>query len=58
MVIPTATPTIDRIGKALENLALAASNDTTVLQQLTATNLTLTALVTSLMAVNKNLADA
>jgi hypothetical protein len=31
-VIPTAAPTIDRIGKAIENLALAALNDTTVLQ--------------------------
>ncbi len=31
-VIPTAAPTIDHIGEALENLALAASNDTTVLQ--------------------------
>jgi hypothetical protein len=29
-VIPTAAPTIDHIGKALENLALAAWNDTTV----------------------------
>jgi hypothetical protein len=56
--IPTAAPTIDRIGKALENLALAALNDTTVLQQLTAANLALTALVTSLMAANKKLADA
>jgi hypothetical protein len=30
-VIPTAAPTMDRIGKALENLALAGLNDTTVL---------------------------
>jgi hypothetical protein len=44
-VILTATPTIDRIGKALENLALAALNDTTILQQLTAANLALTALL-------------
>jgi hypothetical protein len=57
-VIPTATPTMDRIGKALEILALAASNNTTVLQQLTAANLVLTALVTSLTAANKKLADA
>ncbi len=57
-MIPTAAPTIDRIGKALENLALAASNDTTVLQQLTAANLALTVLVTSLTAANKKLADA
>jgi hypothetical protein len=38
-VIPTAAPTIDRIGKALENLVLAALNDTTVLQQLMVLNL-------------------
>ncbi len=56
-VIPTAAPTIDRIGKALENLALAASNDTTVLQQLTVANLALTALVTLLTAANKKLVD-
>jgi hypothetical protein len=57
-VIPTATSTIDRIGVALKNLALAALNDTTVLQQLTAANLLLTALVTLLTAANKKLADA
>ncbi len=56
-VIPTATPTIYCIGKALESLALAVLNDTTILQQLTAANLALTALVTSLMAANKKLAD-
>ncbi len=38
-MIPTAAPTIDRIGKALENLVLAALNDTTVLQQLMVLNL-------------------
>jgi hypothetical protein len=57
-VIPTAAPTIDRIGEALENLALAALNDTTVLEQLTAANLALTALVTSLTVANNKLADA
>jgi hypothetical protein len=57
-VIPTAAPTIDRIGEALENLALAASNDTTFLQQLMAANLALTASVTSLTAANKKLVDA
>jgi hypothetical protein len=56
-VIPTATPTIDRISKTLENLALAAWNDTTLLQQLTAANLALTASVTLLTAANKKLAD-
>jgi hypothetical protein len=57
-VIPTATPTIDRIGMALKNLALVASNDTTVLQQITAANLALTASVTLFTAANKKLADA
>jgi hypothetical protein len=57
MVIPTAAPTIDRISKALENLALAASNDTTVLQQLTVANLALIALVTLLTVANKRLLD-
>jgi hypothetical protein len=56
-MIPNAALTNDRIGKALENLALAASNDTTVLQQLTAANLALTASVTLLTAANKNLVD-
>jgi hypothetical protein len=49
---------MNRIGEALENLALAALNDTTVLQQLLVANLELTALVTSLTAANKKLADA
>jgi hypothetical protein len=57
-VIPTAAPTDDHIGKALENLVLAAFNDTTILQQLTVANLALTALVTSLTAANKKLTDA
>jgi hypothetical protein len=56
-VIPTAAPTIDCIGKAIENLVLVASNDTTVLQQLTAANLALTASVTLLTAANKKLVD-
>ncbi len=53
-------PTINRIGEALENLAFAGLNDTTVLQQqqLTAANLALTVLVTSLTAANKKLANA
>jgi hypothetical protein len=56
-VIPTAAPIIDCIGAALKNLALAASNDTTILQQLTAANLALMASVTLLTAANKKLAD-
>ena len=33
-VIPSATPTMDRIGAAFKNLVLVASNDTTVLHYL------------------------
>jgi hypothetical protein len=54
---PTAGSTIDCIGEALGNFMLAASNDTTILQQLTVANLALTALVTSLTAVSKKLTD-
>ncbi len=50
--------TIDPICTALDNLALVASNNTTVLQQLTATNLALTASVASLTTANKKLAEA
>jgi hypothetical protein len=57
-VIPTAAPNMDPFGKALENLALKVSNDTTILQQLTAPNPALTALVPLLMVANKKLADA
>ncbi len=57
-LIPTAVPTMDRIGEALENLALAALNDTTILQQLMVANLALTASITSLTAANKKLVDA
>jgi hypothetical protein len=57
-VIPTATPTIDCIGAAHKNLALGALNDTTILEQLMAANLALTASVTLLMAANNKLADA
>jgi hypothetical protein len=57
-VIPTTAPTIDQAGAALKNLALAALNDTTVLQQLMAANLALIASVTLLTATNKKLADA
>ncbi len=54
---PNCRTTIDCICEALKNLALVASNDT-VLQQLMAANLALTASVTLLMAANKKLADA
>jgi hypothetical protein len=57
-VIPTPAATIDRLGTALDNLALAAANDTPVLQQLTASNWALSLLVTTLTAANKKLAEA
>jgi len=46
------------LGAALGNLALAAANDTTVLQQLTAANLALTTSNASLTAANKKLSEA
>ena len=57
-VLPPAAPAIGRLETALDNLALAASNDTAVLQQLTAANLALTATVATLTATNKKLVDA
>jgi hypothetical protein len=57
-VTPAPAATIDWLGTALDNLALAAANDTTVLQQLTVSNLALSSLVTTLTAANKKLADA
>ena len=50
-------PTMDRLESALDNLALAATNDRTVLEQLTAANLALTTTVATLTATNKKLAD-
>jgi len=50
--------TIDRLGTALDNLALAAANDTTVLQQLTSANLALTTSNATLTAANKKLSEA
>ena len=43
---------------ALDNLALAATNGTAVLQQLTAANLALTFTITMLTATNKKLVKA
>jgi len=57
-VLPAPAGTIDRLGTALDNLALAAANDTTVLQQLTAANLALTTSNASLTAANKKLSEA
>jgi hypothetical protein len=58
LVTPALASTINHIGTALDNLALAVSNDTTVFQQLTAANLAITASVTSLTTANKKLAEA
>ncbi len=57
-VLPAPPGTIDRLGTALNNLALVAANDTTVLQQLTAANLALTATNAVLTAANKKLSEA
>ena len=58
-VLPTDPPaTIDRLEVALDNLALAATNNATMLQQLTAANLALTNTVAALTATNKKLVDA
>jgi hypothetical protein len=50
--------TINCIGMALDNLGLAASNNTNVLQLLIATSLALTALVSLLTMADKKLAEA
>jgi hypothetical protein len=59
-VLPAPPVSIDRLGlgTALDNLALAAANNTTVLQQLTAVNLALTTSNATLTAVNKKLSEA
>jgi hypothetical protein len=57
-VIPAAALAIGRLKIALNNLALAATNNTAVLQQLIAANLALTATITLLTATNKKMVDA
>jgi hypothetical protein len=57
-VLPAPPSTIDRLGTALDNLALAAANDATVFQQLTSANLALTATNAALTAANKKLLEA
>jgi hypothetical protein len=56
--IPAPAASINHLGTALNNLALAVANNTTVLQQLMAANLALTTLVTTFTAANKKLAEA
>jgi hypothetical protein len=50
-------PDMDRLRSALDNLALAATNDKTVPDQLTAANLALTGTIATLTAAIKKLAD-
>ena len=57
-VLPVPLPAIGRLETALDNLALTATNDTTVLQQLTAANLALMTTVSVLTATNKKLMEA
>ncbi len=57
-VLPASSPAIRWLESALDNLALAALNDTAILQQLTAANLALTSSVSTLTATNKKLVDA
>ncbi len=57
-MIPAAAPAIGRLETALDNLALAATNNTTVLQQLIAANLACMATITLLTVTNKKLVDA
>jgi hypothetical protein len=57
-VLPAAALAIGRLETALENLALAASNNAVVLQQLMAANLDLTPTVRILTVTNKKLVDA
>jgi hypothetical protein len=56
-VLPEVAPMIGRLKTALNNLALAATNNKAILQQLTAANLALTTTVKTLTATNKKLVD-
>ncbi len=53
-MISAVAPAIRRLEIALDNLALAATNDTAVLQQLIAANLAVTATITLLTLPTKN----
>ena len=57
-VLPAPAASIDRLGTALDNLALGAANDTTVLQHLMSANLALTTSNATLTAANKKLSEA
>ena len=57
-MLPAAALAIGQLETALDNLALAGTNDTAVLQQLTLANLAFTATISMLIATNKKLVDA
>ena len=57
-VFPSAVPAIGQLEGALNNLALAATNDSAVLSQLTSANLALTVAITTLTQANKKLTEA
>ena len=58
-VLPGTTALkMGELEKALDNLALAATNDTAILQQLTAANQSLTTTIATLTATNKKLVEA
>ncbi len=57
-VLPEVAPPIGRLEMALNNLALAATNDMAILQQLTTTNLALMTTVIMLTATNTKFVDA
>ena len=57
-MLPAAGPAIERLETALDNLALAATNNNAILQQLTSANLVLTATIGTLTATNKKLVNA
>ena len=56
--LPTPAATINHLGTALDNLVLAAANDTTFLQQLRASNLVLATSNAMLTTANKKLSEA
>jgi hypothetical protein len=55
--MPDLPPAVDCFGSALDNSALPATNNTAVLQQLTAANLALTSTIATLTATNKKLVE-
>ncbi len=57
-MLPVAAPAVAWLETALNNLALAATNDTAILQQLTSATLALMATIGTLTATNKKLVDA